>query len=71
VLPLGRNNPDAAGAGAVDVALDVYLHAVRTAGPIVALHVAEQASAAAVYHAVDLHVVSHNQLAVAVAVVDV
>ena len=71
VLAVRVDDPDAAGAGAVDVALDVHLHAVGRAGAVVAAHVAEQALAAEVEHAVAFDVVGADVLAVAVAVVDV
>src|SRR5262245_12735239 len=44
MLPFGRKNPDTAGAGAANVALCIYLHAVRQAVFLLCAHVEEDPS---------------------------
>ena len=54
MLSGGVEHPDAARAGAINVALDIDLHAVRATAPRVAFHVAEQPFAAEIGQAVRL-----------------
>ncbi len=71
MLALRIDDPDAAGAGAIDVAFDVALHAVRRAGALVGAHVAEQPLRAEIEHAVAFNIVRHDQLAMRIGVVEI